>query len=87
MKQERRVSQRRQSAGDRRRDALGEALGGITKADMHGALQVSDARIEIRCPSPVKAEMEAIAGRYGLTLTDYLLRLHAVARERLGKAD
>ncbi|MFW5857618.1 MAG: hypothetical protein ACOCX4_07060 [Planctomycetota bacterium] len=86
MAPERRKAARRRGerrAGERRRDTLGPALEGITGAEVAQALLRADARIEIRCPAETKAEMEAVAGRHGLTLTAYLLRLHTLAVRHL----
>lgn len=82
---QRRDSERR--ASDRRADRLGQALDGISTEEIETALEVRDARIEIRCPSTTKAEIEAAAGRFGLTVTTYLLRLHDLARARLAEDD
>ena len=83
---ERRQRQRRttnQRTADRRQDTLGPALKPISKREVESILSVSDARVEIRCPATTKDEIEAIAGRFGLTVTTYLLRLHELARSRL----
>jgi len=82
-KKQQRESDRRST--DRRRDHLAEKLGGLTSKQIGGALSAteSDARIEIRCPLSTKLQIEALAGRYGLTITTYLLRLHELAAEKL----
>jgi len=82
-KKQQREAERR--GADRRRDQFGEKLDGTTRQQIEGALTVteSDARIEIRCPLSTKLQIEALAGRYGLTITTYLLRLHELAAAKL----
>jgi len=80
-KSTRRGADRRKS--DRRSDALTPALQDPRADDVEQALSLADARIDIRCSPETKAEMEAIANRYGLTLTAYILRLHNLAVRRL----
>lgn len=81
---ERRNKQRRESER-RQRDELREQFDRTHARDIDAALRAvaSDARIEIRCPAETKTEIEAAAGRYGLTVTTYLLRLHELATEKL----
>lgn len=82
-KKQQRESERR--SADRRRDQFGEKLGTVTQKQLEGVLTAteSDARIEIRCPLSTKLEIETLAGRYGLTITTYLLRLHELAAAKL----
>jgi hypothetical protein len=84
-RKQRRQSERR--SADRRADTFDPALRSLQADAVESALAKRDARIEIRCPSDVNAEMEAIAGRFGLTLTTYLLRLHDLAKEKLTEAE
>jgi len=79
--QQRRATDRRSS--DRRKDLFAETLANVPPEAIQAALAVADARIEIRCPSPTKTEIENAAGRYGLTVTTYLLRLHELAQSKL----
>jgi hypothetical protein len=78
----RRESDRRQS--DRRTDLLGLVMSGVTTSQLAETLTPKNARVEIRCDMDTKAEIEAVAGRFGLTVTDYILRLHALAAAKLG---
>jgi hypothetical protein len=78
---ERRLQQRRSS--ERRADEFSPVLGRITPGELAESLTRRDARIEIRCTAEVKAEMETVAGRFGLTVTDYILRLHELAKSKL----
>jgi hypothetical protein len=80
-RQQRRATDRRST--DRRKDLFAEALSNVSPDAIQAALAVADARIEIRCPAPTKAEIEKTAGRFGLTVTTYLLRLHELAQSKL----
>ena len=82
---ERRNKQRREVWSERRSDRLSPALKKLSREEVEGSLAVRDARIEIRCPSTVKDEIEAIANRYGLTITTYFLHLHELAESKLGE--
>jgi hypothetical protein len=82
---DKRTNQRRNN--ERRSDRLHEAVSGLSPDEIKFALKISDSRIEIRCPSPLKSEIEATAGRFGLTVTTYLLRLHELAREKLKRCE
>ncbi len=82
-RRERREQDRR--GNDRRVDALGPALQGIGAEALDQILGCKDARIEIRVDRATKARMEQLAARYGLTLTSYLLRLHTLVEETLGR--
>lgn len=81
---ERRSRQRRENER-RQRDELREHFGQLPARDVDAALRAvaSDARIEIRCPAETKSEIESTAGRYGLTVTTYLLRLHELTAAKL----
>jgi predicted DNA binding CopG/RHH family protein len=81
--QQRRNSDRRQN--DRRADLFDAELKDLTRGEVQSKLEISDARIEIRVPAPIKAEIEATAGRFGLTTTTYLLRLHELAIAKLSQ--
>jgi predicted DNA binding CopG/RHH family protein len=78
---ERRKQQRR--LNERRTDLLAETFQDTTGEEIRQRLEVSDARIELRCPSTTKEQIEATAGRFGLTVTTYLLRLHELAHAKL----
>ena len=69
--------------GERRKDTLSPALRNVSARELDAVLNVRDARIEIRWPSTIKDEIEVTAGRYGLTVTTYLLRLHELARSKI----
>lgn len=81
-KSERRKVQRRR--GERRRDAFTPDAARIRADDLDSALSRKAARVELRLSAEEKEAMEALAARYGLTLSEYIRRLHAVAQERLG---
>jgi antitoxin component of RelBE/YafQ-DinJ toxin-antitoxin module len=55
----------------------------LNPKQIHAHLSIKDARVEVRCTSTTKAEIEAIATRYGLTVTTYILRLHELAVKEL----
>ena len=73
--------------GRRQRDELAGHIENLSPDAIANALTAvaSNARIEIRCSMDMKTEIEKVSGRYGLTITAYLLRLHELAAEKLGK--
>ncbi len=46
---------------------------------------VKNARINIRISQPDKTSMVAMAKRCNMTVTEYLVRLHQIALEKLGE--
>jgi hypothetical protein len=62
----------------RRLDRLAEVLRGATDAQLEEVLTKSES-LTVRLTAAEKEEMKAAASWYGLTLTEYLSRLHAFA--------
>ncbi len=67
-----------------RRDLEAE-MNGLTPAGYEQALRKSD-RVNFAVTPQEKAEIKRAATRYGLTVTEYLLRLHRLAEGRAARA-
>lgn len=61
-------------------NTLDESLEDLTREQVELALRPKDARIEIRVTSDEKREIEELANRFGITTTQYLTKLHRLAR-------
>lgn len=62
---------------------LEEALEGIAPEGLYDMFSQRDSRIEIRVSSDEKKTIDEMRNVFGLTTTEYLLRLHRFSRERL----
>ncbi len=63
-------------------DRLAKVLKGISSDRLRDVL-VKEATLTIRLTASEKADMQRVAKACGLTLTDYLTRLHLFASQRL----
>ncbi|HEX7604827.1 MAG TPA: hypothetical protein VF316_24580 [Polyangiaceae bacterium] len=61
-------------------DRLAKTLRGMGADRLALSLGKSES-VKIRVTAKEKATMKAMATRYGLTLTDYLIRLHGLVQE------
>jgi predicted DNA binding CopG/RHH family protein len=61
-------------------DALARILSGVDPARLAQVLDKKE-RINLRVSEADKEAMQSTAKAFGLTVTDYLLRLHAFAQE------
>lgn len=68
---------------DQRRDPFSAALNQASTSDLRHAL-VKDTPITFRVTRHERDDMHRAATACGLTLTDYLIRLHRLASQRLG---
>jgi hypothetical protein len=67
---------------DRPRDRLAAALSNVSHSDLRRAL-VKDTPITFRATKHERDDMHRMATACGLTLTDYLIRLHRFASQQL----
>jgi hypothetical protein len=67
---------------DQRRDRLGEVLRDVSPSDLRRVL-VKDTPITFRATKQERDDMHRAAAACGLTLTDYLIRLHVFASQHL----
>ncbi len=63
-------------------DKLGEAVKSIPPRRLRGGL-VKEERINLRVTASEKADMQRVAKACGLTLTEYLIRLHTLISAHL----
>ena len=64
------------------RDRLGAALSNVSCSDLRRAL-LKDTPITFRATKQERDDMHQVATACGLTLTDYLIRLHYFASQQL----
>ena len=67
---------------DQPRDRLAAALSSVSRSDLRRAL-LKDTPITFRATKQERDDMHRVATACGLTLTDYLIRLHSFASEQL----
>ena len=67
---------------DQPRDRLGAALKQLSPNDLRRML-VKDSPITFRATKQERDDMHRVATACGLTLTDYLIRLHSFASQQL----
>jgi hypothetical protein len=67
---------------DRPRDRLGAALSSVSRSDLRRAL-LKDTPVTFRATKQERDDMHRVATACGLTLTDYLLRLHRFVSQLL----
>jgi uncharacterized protein (DUF1778 family) len=63
---------------------LGRTIRAIPASEIQSALRRT-ARLNLLVTPQQKAEVRAAADRYGLSMTEYLLRLHALVEARVGR--